>query len=110
MPPEQAALRWTGLPVMRGDRVARLEDRGGVGVEVEVALLVVRVAPGDHEHLLALADQVLDQAAPRGEVEHVVLVDRRRDEQQRDLAHLVGLRRVLDQLEDLGAHGRRGPA
>ena len=46
MPPEQAALRCTdGAGGQLRDRVARLEDRGGVGVEVEVALLGVRVAP-----------------------------------------------------------------
>ena len=72
-----------------------------------MALLGVRVAPGDHEHLLALADQPLDHAAPGREVEHVELVDRRRREQQRDLAHRLGLRRVLDQLEHVGAQHDR---
>ena len=38
-----------------GDRVPRLDHRLGVGVEVEVALRLFRVAPGDREHLLALA-------------------------------------------------------
>ena len=85
-----------------GDGGAGLEDRGRVGVEVEVAVLVARVAPGDHEHALALLDQVLDHAAAGREVEHVELVDRRRDEQQRDLADGLGLRRVLDQLVDVG--------
>ena len=62
-----------------------------------MALLGVRVAPGDRRTPAGPArDEVLDQAAARREVEHVVLVDRRRREQQRDLAHLLGLRRVLD--------------
>ena len=99
-----------GLPGDRRDGVARLEDRGRVGVEVEVALLGVRVAPGDDEHLLALAHEPLDHAAPRREVEHVELVDRRRREQQRDLADLLRLRRVLDELEDLGAQDDRARA
>ena len=43
-----------------------------------MALLGVRVAPGDDEHLLALLDQPLDHAAAGRQVEHVVLVDRRR--------------------------------
>ena len=54
-----------------------------------MALRLVRVAPGDDEDLLARGDEVLDHAAPRREVEDVVLVDRRRDEQQRHLAHLL---------------------
>ena len=94
-------------PVMRRDGVARLEDGGGVGVEVEVPLLDVRVAPRDREDLLSLLDEPLDHAAAGREVEHVVLVDRRRGEQQRHLAHLLGLRRVLDELEDLGAQHDR---
>ena len=98
-----------GLTADRGDRVARLEHRRGIRVEVEMALLRVGIAPGDHEHLLALPHQPLGHAPARSEVEHVVLVDRRRREQERHLAHLVGLRRVLDQLEDHGAqHDRAG--
>jgi hypothetical protein len=87
------------LPGDRGDGVARLQHGGRVGVEIEVPLLGAGVAPRDHEHLLALLHEPLDQAAPGRKIEHVVLVDRRRDEQQRHLAHLGGLRGVLDQLE-----------
>jgi len=97
------------LPRDRSDRVARLEHRLRVRVEIEVALLGARVAPGDHEHLLALLHEPLGHAAAGSEVEHVVLVDRRRREQQRHLTHPVGLRRVLDQLEDVGSqHDRAG--
>ena len=59
----------------------------------------VRVAPGHHEHLLALADQVLDHAPAGGQVDDVVLVDHRRDDQQRELADALRDRAVLDQLE-----------
>ena len=72
-----------------------------------MALFGVGVAPGDHEDLLALVDEPFDHAAAGGEVEHVVLVDRRRREQQRHLADLLGLRRVLDQLEHVGAQHDR---
>ena len=85
----------------RGDGVAGLQHRVRVGVEVEVGVLLVRVAPRDDEDLHPLADEVLDEAAPRREVEDVVLVDRRRDEQQRDLVDLLRRRPVLDELEDL---------
>ena len=72
-----------------------------------MGLLLVRVAPRDHEDLHPLADEVLDEAAPRREVEDVVLVDRRRDEEQRDLVDLLRRRLVLDELEDLRAEHDR---
>ena len=68
-----------------------------------MALRPFGVAPGDHEDLLALAQQVLDQAAARREVQDVELVDRRRDHEERELAHALAARLVLDELEDLGA-------
>ena len=79
---EQRRLVGAADPVRR---VERLRDRLHVGVETPVGVPGVRVAPGDHEHLLPLLDEVLDQAAARGEIERVVLVDRRRDDQQRHL-------------------------
>jgi hypothetical protein len=75
-----------------------------------VAVLGVGIAPGDDEHLLALLDQPLDQAAPGRQVEHVVLIDRRGREEQRHLADLRGLRLALDELEDVGAHDDRARA
>ena len=65
IPPEQAAVdvdRW--LAVIVGDGVARLEHRVGVGVEVEVALRLLGVAPGDREHLLALGDRCSTMLRP----------------------------------------------
>ena len=73
------------------------------------ACALVRVAPGDREHLLALLDRVLHHAAVRRQVGDVVLVDHRRREQQRALAHLRGLRPVLQELEHRAAqHDRAG--
>ena len=98
-------------PLIRdlNDGLPRLDHRVGVGVEVEMALRLLGVAPGNDEDLLAGGDEVLDHAAAGRQVEDVVLVDRRRDEQQRHLAHLGRRRLVLDQLEDLGAqHHRAG--
>ena len=84
-----------------------VEDRLPVGVEVPVAMSGVRVPPGDHEDLLAALDEVLDEAAARREVGDVELVDHRRDHEQRAGPHRRGLRRVLDQLEHLGAQYHR---
>src|SRR6202012_5038394 len=92
-------------PLAAGDPLGRVHGvQDGLAVRVEVPLGVprVRVAPGDHEHLQALADQVLHHAAARGQVHHVELVDHRRDDQPRDLAYLGGDRTVLDQLEYRG--------
>ena len=61
----------------------------------------VRVTPRDDEHLLLLAEQPFDQAPPGRDIEDVVLVDRRRHEQQRHLVDLFSGGPVLDQLEHL---------
>ncbi len=70
----------------------------------------VGVAPGDDEHLVALPDEVLGQAAPGGQVGDVVLVDHRRHDQQRVVVDGLGRRLVLDELVLLGAvhHGPGG--
>ncbi len=59
------------------------------------------------EHLVALSDEELDQAAAGGEVEDVVAADLGRDEQDRHRADRRRGRLVLDELQDLGAqhHG-----
>ena len=85
-------------------RLQRLEHGGDVVVEAPVGVALVRVAPGDREALLARADEVLEHAAPGRDVGDIELVDHRRDEQQRRLAHLRRGRLVLDQLEQLGPH------
>ena len=58
---------------------------------------------------MALAHAVTDERAVRLEVEHVVLADARRDDQQRALVHLLRERRVLEELHHvvLEHHGAR---
>ena len=81
MPPAHRPSTWTAsAPRDRLDRLERVEHRAGVGVEPPVGVALVRVAPGDREHLLAGADGVLDHAAAGREVGDVVLVDHRRDD------------------------------
>jgi hypothetical protein len=94
---------------LAGD-VDRRERGAGVGVQVPVRRGLPGVAPADHEHRDALAHRVLDEAAPLGQVEEVVTADRRRDHDERPLAHLRRAGRVLDQFEGLLAvdHGAGG--
>ena len=64
---------------------------------------LVRIAVRDHEHGAAVTHRPFDQAALRREIENVVLVDPRRCRQNRNLVHLLGLRDVLDQLDQIVA-------
>ena len=74
-----------------------------------MSLRGVRIAPRDREDLLLLAEQPLGHAPSGRDVKDVVLVDRRRHEQQRHLIDLLGGRPVLDQLEHIGPqHHRSG--
>ena len=54
-----------------------------------------------------MLDGPLDQALPGREIHDVVLVDPRRAEQQRHRVHLLGLRLVLDQLDQVAAVDHR---
>jgi hypothetical protein len=92
-----------GGPGDGGDCIACLRHGVGVSVEVEVTLGLVRVAPRDREHLLTLRDVMFDHAPAGREIEDVVLVDRRRDEQEGDFSYLHGRGLVMDELEHLGA-------
>src|SRR5207249_344546 len=67
---------------------------------------------GDAEHGVAVLDSPLEERAARCEVHDVVLIYPRRAGQQRHRVHLLGLRRVPDQLHQLVAvHDRsRGGA
>ena len=80
-----------------------LEDCGGVGVEVPVALLGRRVAPAEREVGDAGGDRALDEAAAGRQIGDVVLVDLRRDDHERSLVDPPSGLLVLDQLEHLGA-------
>ncbi len=74
-----------------------------VGVHVPGTLRSGGIAPGDCEELHALLDGVFGEAAAGREVDHVELVDLRRQQDQRARMHLFLHRPVLDQLEDLAA-------
>ena len=82
--------------------VDRLDRRLRIGIEIPVALRPGRVAPADAEHLDALLEQVFDHAAAGGEIQGIVLVDLRRHHEHGPLVDGAALRRVLDQLENLG--------
>ena len=67
-------------------------------VERGVGDALVGRLPADHEQGDALVDAPFDEAFLGREVEDVEAVDPRREDHQRRLQHLVGRRRVLDQL------------
>src|SRR3954453_20533271 len=68
------------------DHLDGAHDPARVGVDVPVRLRRRGVPPAEHEHAQAAAGRVLDEAAPRPEVEEVVPADRWRYDQQRALA------------------------
>ena len=88
---------------------ALLHHLGGGVVDalLEVALeglrreRLVRVDPAGHEDAEALAGQPAHQAVIGSQVGDVELVDPRREQQQRDLVHLLGGRGELQQLQDV---------
>ena len=79
----------------------RLLAGGDVGVEVPVPLRGGRVPPAHGEVLHPGGHRVLHQAAARSDVGDVVLVDLRRDRDQRPAVDRRRGRRVLDELEHL---------
>ena len=89
------------LPRNLQHRVRRLEHAfahvvfEGLGGEP-----LVRVHPGDDENGKALIHQPFDEGLRRCEIEDVVFVDPRRDDQQRDFVNRLRRRRILDQLHD----------
>ena len=85
----------------------RSHHRIAVGVQVPVPGLPAGVAPGDHEYLVSLGDEVLDHAAAGRDIGDVVLVDHRRDHEQREPVHGGRGRLVLDELADVGAGHHR---
>ena len=84
---------------------------GAIVVEGEVAVLRRRVAPADHEHRVATAQQELHQRIPRREIEDVVFHDPGWNQQHRLGMDLSRLRAVADQLHQVIAEhhmARRG--
>ena len=61
------------------------------------------IAPGNHEYLISLRHEEFEHAAAGRKIGDVVLVDHRRDHQQRELVHGFCGRLVLNELEDLRA-------
>ena len=56
------------------------------------------VAPGHHEDLQTLVQREADERVLRPQIEDVVLVDERRDDQQGPRVHVSSARRVLNEL------------
>ena len=83
------------------ERLARAVDE--VVVQGRAAHGCVRVAVGDREHGALVLHRPLQEAATRRQVHDVVLVDPRRTAQQRHRAHLLRLRQVLQNLDEIAA-------
>ena len=60
-----------------------------------------RIAPADQEGLNSVVTLIFDDAFFRREIVDIGLVDLGRDDEQRDLMHLILRRRVLNQLHHL---------
>ena len=82
--------------VHRGQRAL-----GEVVVEALARERLVRVDPRDDEHRVSLVHGPPDEGIALPQIEDVVLVDPRRNDEQRPPVHLLRGRRVLDQLEEL---------
>jgi len=68
-------------------------------VPAQMTEIGLGITPGHHEHGVTLFDRIADQRVFWLQVENVVLVDARWHHHQRTLRHLVGERRILDQLD-----------
>ena len=66
-----------------------------------MTLVGTDVAPRHHEDRMTLLDDIAHEGVGGLQIEHVELVDRRRDYDERSLAHCVGERFVLDDLDQL---------
>ena len=91
--------------VRAGDRQHRVDRLHHAPLEVvvpaDVAELGPRVAPRHEEHRQALFAREAHEGVLRLQVEDVELVDARRHDQQRPRGHLLGQRRVLDELQQI---------
>ena len=81
------------------DREDRLQGCAQVGLQTPIGGFWPRVLPADREDLKPLLDQVSQHAVLRLEIEGVVFVDLRRDQQDRPQMNVFGLRRKLNELE-----------
>jgi hypothetical protein len=72
-----------------------------VVLEALVRETLIGIHPGHHEHRVALVHQPLHHGVARPQVHDVVLVHPRRHDQQRRAVHLLGARRVLNQLHEI---------
>ena len=93
------------------DRVKRGHgSKASVVRHTEIAIGRTRVAPRDHEHRVALIDQVPDQRVLGREIQDIIFHDPRRHDQHRFGVDGFGGRCVLDQFDQMIAidHIARG--
>jgi hypothetical protein len=89
-----------------GDRPAHIQrffQRRHIGGQAPFTVTHIRIAPADHKGLQAVFQGVLHKAVGRAEIENVVLVDLRRDDQQGLGVLFFAHGLVLDQLQQLVA-------
>ena len=70
-------------------------------VHAQITILFGRIAPGDHEHRVALFDEVTDQRVVRRQIEDVILHDPGRYDQHGLGVYLGRRRRILDQFDQV---------
>ena len=91
VPPMQKPSTLTlGEPAIFARLLERLDQRRDVVVPGDVRVLLLHVAPRDHEHRVALLDDVAHERVLGLQVHDVVLVDAGRHHHQRALVHLRG--------------------
>ena len=103
VPPRQYPIALTrDSPVAFSDGVQR---RDGAFEQVVVHALLrqprIRIHPRDHEHGVSLVHRPLDERVLRAKIQDVVLVDPRRNDEQRTLAHRLRGGCVLEELDQI---------
>jgi hypothetical protein len=76
----------------------RRQDPPRIDLEIPASLLGAGVSPAQHECLQSPGDGVLDETAPRPQVQEVEAADRRGDNEHRTPPHGRRCRLVLDDL------------
>ena len=92
-------LRRAGRPL--GGVAGGEEALAHVVAERPVRMFSVGVDPGDHQHGEPLRHRPADEGLPRIEIQDVVLVDPRRNDEQGEFRHRLCRRLILDELHDL---------